>query len=100
MIRVFGCSDDLVECEGAEYPNDEIGCFERDVLITFSDGTTIMVGYPKPGIAVWWIEVERRGTAEQTLTRCFDEDADIYSDIFEIDSDVEHVSVIPKGRNE
>lgn len=74
MIRVFGCSDDIVECEGAEYPNDEIA------------------------YAVWWIEVERRGTAEQTLTRCFDGDADIYSDIFEIDSNVEHVSVVPKER--
>ncbi len=38
MLKVYGCSDDLVEIEGAEYPNDEIGCFERDVKIKFTDG--------------------------------------------------------------
>ena len=43
MLKVYGCSDDLVEIEGAEYPNDEIGCFERDVKIKFKDGTEIEV---------------------------------------------------------
>ena len=33
MIKVYGCSDDLVEIEGAPYPYDEGGGFERNVRI-------------------------------------------------------------------
>ena len=86
MIKVYGCSDDLVEIEGNF--NDEIGCYNRNVRIAFRDGTKILVGYGKPGLVVWRIEVERQGTAPQKLTVCEDEDAEIYSDIFEIDSPI------------
>lgn len=86
MIKVYGYSDDLVAVEGARYPFDEIGCFERDVRIFFSDGTVIRVGYPKADCACWWIEVEEEGTAKHTLTVCNDSEAEIYSDVFEIDS--------------
>lgn len=96
MLKVYGCSDDLVEIEGAEYPNDEIGCFERDVKIKFTDGTEIKVGYSKPDLAIWWIRVEKRGTANQTMMRCWDEDAFPYSDILTIDSELLSVEVVPK----
>ena len=96
MLKVYGCSDDLVEIEGAEYPNDEIGCFERDVKIKFTDGTEIKVGYSKPDLAIWWIRVEKRGTANQTMTRCWDEDAFPYSDILTIDSELLSVEIVPK----
>lgn len=88
MVKVYGASDDLVEIEGSEYKDDEIGCYNSDVVIIFEDGTKIRVGYPKSGLAVWWVKVEVRGSAEQTLKECADEDAEIYSDIFEIDSEV------------
>ena len=39
-------------------------------------------------MGVWWIKVNRKGTAPQKLTVCEDEDAEIYSDIFEIDSEI------------
>ena len=94
MIRIYGASDDLVEVENSKYKEGEIGCFERDVRIQFFDGTVIRIGYPKDGLAVWWIEVEKNGTAPQSLTVCEDEDADIYSDIFEIDSEIESHSII------
>ena len=86
MIKVYGCSDDLVEIEG-NY-EDEIVCYDRNVRIVFRDGTKILVGYGKPGLGVWWIKVEKQGTAKQALTICEDEDAEIYSDIFEIDSPI------------
>lgn len=88
MIRIYGRSDDLVEIEGSNYAEDEIGCYNQDVIIIFEDGTQIKVGYSKGNIAVWYIVVECEGTAEYNPYICNDEDADIYSDIFEIDSEI------------
>lgn len=87
MLTVYGCSDDLLEIDGAPYPADEIGCFDSTIEVRFSDGTLIRAGYPKEKAAIWWIEVLEKGTAPQTLIECTDEDAEIYSDIFEIDAD-------------
>lgn len=89
MVRVYGASDDLCEIEGSAYPEDEIGCYDKDVHIRFTDGTVIRCSYPKSGLAVWAIDVEERGTAEQELHICEDEQAAIYSDIFTIDAEVE-----------
>lgn len=94
MVRVYGASDDLVEIEGSEYKHDEIGCFNSDVRIRFLDGTVIRVGYPKEGMAVWWIEIEKLGTAPHSFQCCKNENARIYSDIFEIYSEVKSHSVI------
>lgn len=88
MVRIYGRSDDLVEIESSNYAEDEIGCYNQDVIIIFEDGTQIKVGYSKGNIAVWYIVVECEGTAEYNLYICNDEDADIYSDIFEIDSEI------------
>ena len=94
MVKIYGASDDLVEIENTKYKEDEIGCYGHDVRIRFLDGTVIRVGYPKDGLAIWWIEIEKQGTAEHKLTICEDEDARIYSDIFEIDSEIKSHSVI------
>lgn len=96
MVRVYGASDDLVEIVGNAYNNEEIGCYNFDVRICFTDGTVIRMGYPKADAAIWWIEVEKQGTALQELTVCNDEDARIYSDIFEIDAGIESHSVIKR----
>lgn len=88
MIKIYGHSDDCLEIYGSKYYEDEIGCFDRDVIITFEDGTVIRAGYCKPNLAVWYIYVIKEGTAEYRLTICRDQDADIYSDIFEIDSEI------------
>ena len=50
MIKVYGCSDDLVEIEGSTYEEDEIGCYDRDVLIDFVDGTKISCPLREAGI--------------------------------------------------
>ena len=94
MIKIYGASDDLVEIENSTYKEDEIGCYDSDVRIRFLDGTVIRIGYSKPNLAVWWIEVEKQGTANQSLTICEDEEAEIYSDVFEIDSEIKSHSVI------
>ena len=99
MVKVYGASDDLVEIENSKYKEGEIGCYDQDVRIRFIDGTAIRVGYPKDGLAIWWIEIEKQGTAEHNLTICNDEDARIYSDIFEIDSEIKSHSVIKKKYN-
>ena len=94
MVKVYGCSDDLVEIEGSAYREDEIGCYDKDVRIRFVDGTVIRVGYAKPSMAAWYIIVEKQGTAEQKLTVCEDENAKVYSDVFEIDAEIKSHSVI------
>ena len=99
MVKVYGVSDDLVEIENSKYKEDEIGCYDHDVRIRFFDGTVIRVGYPKDGLAIWWIEIEKQCTAENKLTICNDEDARIYSDIFEIDSEIKLHSVIKQKYN-
>ena len=99
MVKVYGASDDLVEIENSQYKEDEIGCYDYDVRIRFLDGTIIRVGYPKDGLAIWWVEIEKQGTAEHKLTVCDDEDARIYSDIFEIDSEIKSYSVIKQKYN-
>ena len=73
--------------ERAPYQYDEISCFDRIVRIAFTDGTIIDAWYGKKGQAIWTIKVIEKGTARQTLTICEDEDADIYSDVFEIEAD-------------
>ncbi len=87
MLKVYGYSDDNLVIEGAPYPADEIDCFDSVVSVRFSDGTLIKAGYGKDHLGVWWIKAIEKGTAKQTLTECFDEDAEIYSDIFEIDAE-------------
>lgn len=99
MVKVYGASDDLVEICGSTYKHDEIGCYNHDVRIRFTDGTAIRVGYPKEGIAVWWIEIEKLGTATHSFQCCKDENARIYSDIFEIDAEVKSHSVIKQKYN-
>ena len=94
MAAVYGASDDLVEIEGTKYKENEIGCYKHDVRIRFTDGTVIRIGYPKEGLAVWWIEIEKYGSAYFALTGCVDENEDIYSDIFQIDAEVKSHSVI------
>lgn len=96
MVRVYGMSDDLVEIEGAEYPYDEVGCFDSDVRIWFDDGTVICVGYGKQNLGVWFIEVEEEGSANNELFICEDEDEEIYSDIFDIDANFLRCEVIHK----
>ena len=98
MIRVYGCSDDLVECDGAPYPADEIGCFEREVMLQFEDETVIHVGYPKKDKAVWWIKVIKQGNAPQSLTICEDENTEIYSDIFTIESQLTGYGLLRKTK--
>ena len=94
MAKVYGYSDDIVCIEHLEGGCTEIDCYDSDVRIRFKDGTVIRIGYPKADMAVWWIEVEKKGEAYQEIHICEDEDAKVYSDIFEIEAEVKSYSVI------
>lgn len=100
MVRVYGESDDLVIIDGTKTEYDEIACygFEEVCHIEFDDETKIAVSYPKKvdgvEIGVWAIFVKKQGTAQQKLEECFDEEADCYSDVFEIDSEIKDVKVV------
>ena len=91
-VRVWGYSDDLVEIENSEV-ECEVDCYDSTVDILFRDGTEIEVGYSKPGIAVWWIKVIKEGNAQQNLIICENEMDECYSDLFEIDSEIERIVV-------
>lgn len=101
MTKVYGYSDDLVAISGSSYKEDEIGCFNKDVRIRFTDGTAILVGYPKHLMSgekagIWGIEIEKKGTAIYRLEICDDENADLYSDVFYINAEIKSHSVIKK----
>ena len=115
MITVYGYSDDNLVLDGAPYPADEIGCFDSVVSVRFSDGTLMFEKTDSDdrwfvctqendgkfylqenlengeivelGVFDSMIDAIEKGAAKQTLTECFDEDAEIYSDIFEIDAE-------------
>ena len=88
MVRVYGESDDILVVEGSPIPAEEIDCYDEDVIVDFDDGTQIRAKYCKPihGCGAWDIKVVKQGTAEQKMKECFDEDAEIFSDVFEIDA--------------
>lgn len=98
MVSVYGYSDDNVEIDGTKTKYGEIGCYDSDVRIKFLDGTQIRLGYSKPNLAVWFIRIEKYGTAKFTLTTCTDENEEIYSDIFTINSDVKSVKILEKQK--
>ena len=87
MTKVYGYSDDIVVIEHLEGGCTEIDCFNSDVIITSEDGTVITVGYGKEDKAIWWIKVATCGLAGHNLIPCDDEDAETYSDVFEIEAE-------------
>lgn len=94
MAKVYGYSDDIVCIEHIDGGCTEVDCFDRDVRIRFKDGTVIRIGYPKENAGVWWIEIEKKGTAVHNISICDDENANVYSDVLEIESEVKSYSVI------
>lgn len=96
-MKVYGTSDDLVELEGTKYQENEIGCYGSDVIIAFDDGAVIRVSYGKPEGAIWEITLLKRGATGNAVFICYDEDDEIYSDIFETDAEVCSHWVIDRG---
>lgn len=95
MAKVYGYSDDLLEIEDSDFEEDEIACFGQDVRVRFEDGTAALFHYPKAEyMAVWGCEVEEGGSGTYALTECFDEDADIASDVLVTEADVEEIELI------
>lgn len=79
--RVTGCSDDLVELDGAIY--DEFDGYNRDHRLAFDNGVILFVRYDRDGI--WRIEASGLLDAV-TVIRCEDRpnytgpDGKVYTD--------------------
>lgn len=97
MAKVYGYSDDIVVIEHIDGGCTEIDCFDEDVSIQFEDGTVIHIGYGKDDKAIWWIHVDKVGSASQELITCDNEDAKIYSDILEIEAEAVSWSIEQEG---
>ena len=93
MITVYGYSDDLVEIKRNGISLREIDCYERAVRVKFSDGTVIRVSYGKTfpngtSLGIWQIKVTKKGTAPHSLSLCFIDTGERYSDEFTIGAEV------------
>lgn len=96
MVRVYGYSDDIVCIEGSKYKENEIDCYDKDIEIEFTDGTIINIGYGKNDLAIWYICVKKYGSASYNHIVCEDENSEIYSDIFEIESEIKYHKIVNK----
>lgn len=81
---VYGCSDDLVEIDGAV--RGECGCYGTDdrdkgVLVILSDGTILEVKYGKGDSGIWAVTLLQKGSLFVSIDQCTDEDATPYSDV-------------------
>ncbi len=79
--KVYGASDDLIEVEGDV--NGEVACIGMyGVLLAFSDGTILKAKYGKDcGGGIWEITVLGPGGLFERHEPCYDEDAEVYSDV-------------------
>ena len=103
--KIYGYSDDVVVIEtlnqhsGQMSPFDEIPCYShQEAIFSFDDGTEICVSYGKDSLAVWKIVVQKPGSADFCISECEDEEAELYSDVFEINANL--VSMCVKSRKE
>lgn len=94
MLKLYGYSDDIITIERDGKPEEELDAYDLIVTIWFDDHTGIEIGYSKPGTGIWFIRVIGQGSAKQHLTVCEDENAEIYSDVFEINAEIR--CIIPR----
>lgn len=81
---VYGCSDDLVEIDGEII--EEFGvAYRKECILVFSDNTKLKIYYCKEKdgstYGIWGIDVVEEGKLFERKVECWDEDADLYSDI-------------------
>ena len=85
--RVHGCSDDLVELDGAIYDEVNVRYNEPAVMLRFNTGARLLVWYGEGGI--WRIRdrTVKANAPRPVITRCEDRegftgvDGPIYSDL-------------------
>ena len=100
---VYGCSDDLVELDGAI--SDEFDAYDLHHRLTFDNGAVLVVRYDRDGDGVWRIE-NRDDHPAVTVTRCEDRegytdpDGPIYSDLATVTgaTSVKHKAIL-RGAN-
>ena len=87
MIKVYGASGNTIKIENSAYDTDEIGSYCADTRIEFDDSTVISLHFTRSDKR-WNITVGNKGSASQRLTHNIKGEANIYSDIFEIEAEV------------
>lgn len=92
MLKVYGTSDDLIELEGCL--NEEIPCYDGNVILEFSDGTVLKIEYGKPEGAIWKITPMSVGHNFIELTECLDDEENPYSDVAVLDFDISNLEDI------
>ena len=81
LTTVYGCSDDLIELDGAIY--EEYSAYDCVSRLTFDNGAALTVTYDDQGI---W-RIETNGHPSASILRCedregfTDRDGPIYSDL-------------------
>lgn len=82
--KIYGQSDDNIYLEGeynGQYTYFGTDSTEKGILVIFNDGTILEIKYGKAELAIWGINIIRKGTLFDRIEYCDNEDADIYSDI-------------------
>ncbi len=95
MVKIYGDSDNTVVIDGLSYKK-AIECYNKNVIIEFKDGTVVKVSYLKDDKAIWSIDFIESGPAYKNLRVCNNENAEIYSDVFIIDSEIVKYDVVDK----
>lgn len=84
-ITIYGCSDDLIEVEGAireEFTAHEDG---EPEYLAFSDGTVLSIAYTQ---GLWRIHRITLGSADLQKEECLPDDEDNYTDRVTLTGDI------------
>ena len=92
--HVYGYSDDTVVVRDKSGIPREINCYKKEVRVYFTDGTIIETAYDKRGDNIWDITVVKKGTADQFLHICDEEDNAFYTDTFMLNADYDHSETV------
>ena len=87
MTKIYGRFDGVVQIDTGK-KHRKIYCADCNVRIWFKDGTVVLVGYPKDGMDIWFIRIEKCGRASHTLQHCHNRDDENNSDVLCINSPV------------
>lgn len=92
-LKIYGQSDDLIEVEGdLEEEFNHYGTSKEDpIYLQCSDGTEITAYYGNKFGGVWDLTVTKKGKLFNSIEKCSDEEAEIYSDIVYFSNGIEWV---------
>lgn len=100
MLKIFGANDSFIVVQGSLFRGlsengvqQGLWTYRSNLVIGFWDGTKIVVHEAKERGLVWNIRVVDHGSAFAKLTRSEAVSNGYISDVFEIDSDIQYISL-------